>query len=99
MDARILSASEAEGHRPPVPVQVLIPPDEFPLRTTNRDPGVQAGVRAQVPGGTMPGHQSCRVSPLVSHSYQKTHLQTIYNHTLAKTKDLKCPVFTLLQKT
>src|SRR5713101_9227981 len=25
-------------------------------------------------------------------------LQVIYNHTLAKTKDLKCPVFTLLQK-
>ena len=86
MSTQVLPASEAEGHRPPV-----IPPDEFPVRTTNRDPGVQAW--RDDAGAPV---TSCKLFSftLLSKNASANHLES---HS-CKNKGLKVPCFHTLTK-
>ena len=86
MNAQILSASEAEGRRPPV-----IPPDEFPVRTTNRDPGVQAWRDDAGTPVTLPKlfrftllSKNAPANHLVSHSCKNKGLKVPCFHPLTK---------------
>src|SRR5207245_6208497 len=86
MSSQVLPASEAKGHRPPV-----IPPHEFPVRTTNRDPGVQAWrddagtpVTSCKPFSFTLLSKNASANRLESHSCKNKGLKVPCFHTLTK---------------